>query len=90
MTPATAALMDALSAIEATSALDLVKSADLHHRTVQDIRRQLRTEYNAAVAAEIAAAADLLCKRRRADEIDDRRKGFFYVRNPPETPRGFH
>ena len=95
----TAAILSALSAIEAEMANDLLKTADMHHRSTQDIRLQLEAKYNAAVADEIAAANDLIRKRRHADAIDERRKRVRYfdddgfsitpVRNPPETPRGY-
>ena len=96
----TAAILAALSAIEAEMARDLLKTADLHHRSAQDIRLQLEAKYRAAVADETAAANDLIRKRRHADAIDGRRKRCRYfddegfsitpVSNPPETPRGYH
>ena len=93
----TAAILAALSAIEAEMARDLLETADLHHRAAQDIRLQLDAKYRAAVADETAAANDLIRKRRHADAIDERCRyfdddGFSItpVRNPPETPRGYH
>ena len=94
----TAAILAALSAIEAEMARDLLKTADLHHRAAQDIRLQLDAKYRAAVADETAAANDLIRKRRHADAIDSKRCRYFDddgfsitpVRNPPETPRGYH
>ena len=96
----TAAILDALLAIEAEMARDLLTTADMHHRSAQDIRLQIEAEYKAAAADETAAANDLIRKRQHADDIDERRKrvrhfdddGFSItpVSNPPETPRGYH
>ena len=58
----------------AAAARDSLKTAELHHRFTQDIRRQIETEYNAAVDEEIAAAADLDRKRRHADEMEETHK----------------
>jgi hypothetical protein len=44
------------AAAPATAACDSLKTADLHHRFTQDIRKQIEVEYNAAVDDEIAAA----------------------------------
>ena len=96
----TAAIFAALSAIEAEMAHDILKTADTHHRCTQEARLKLETEYKAAVDAETKAANDLIRKRRHADAIDGRRKRCRYfddegfsitpVKNPPETPRGYH
>ena len=58
----------------AAAARDSLKTAELHHRFTHDIRRQIETEYNAAVDEEIAAAADLDRKRRHADEMEETHK----------------
>ena len=96
----TAAILAALSAIEDEMAIDILNTADLHHRVAQDTRLRIEAEYKAAVATETAAANDLIRKRRHADVIDECRKRCRYfddegfsltpVRNPPETPRGYH
>ncbi len=52
----------------------MFKTAELHHRFVQDIRRQLEFEYNAAVDAEVAAARDLDLKRRRVEDATECQK----------------
>ena len=62
------------SSIEKAAAADVFKTAELHHRFVQDIRRQLESEYNAAVDAEAAAARDLDLKRRRVDDATECQK----------------
>ena len=69
-----AAAATAAAAAAAAAARDSLKTAELHHRFAQDIRRQIETEYNAAVDEEIAAAADLDRKRRHADEMEETRK----------------
>jgi hypothetical protein len=89
----TAAILAAISAIEDEMAIDILKTTDLHHRTAQ--RMQIDPEHNAAVAA---AANDLARKRRHADAVERKRPRYFDgeglslkpVRNPPETPRGYH
>ncbi len=45
-----------------------MKTADLHHRFVQDIRKQAEAEYKAAFDAESEAAADMDRKRRHAED----------------------
>jgi hypothetical protein len=62
------------SSIEKAAAADVFKTAELHHRFVQDIRRQLEYEYNAAVDAEVAAARDLDLKRRRVEDATECQK----------------
>jgi hypothetical protein len=64
----------AATAAAAAAARDSLKTAELHHRFTQDIRRQVETEYKAAVDEEIAAAADLDRKRRHADEMEETHK----------------
>jgi hypothetical protein len=64
----------AATAATAAAARDSLKTAELHHRFTQDIRRQVETEYKAAVDEEIAAAADLDRKRRHADEMEETHK----------------
>ena len=64
----------ATAATAAATARDSLKTAELHHRFTQDIRRQIETEYKAAVDEEIAAAADLDRKRRHADEMEETHK----------------
>lgn len=64
----------ATAATAAATARDSLKTAELHHRFTQDIRRQIETEYKAAVNEEIAAAADLDRKRRHADEMEETHK----------------
>ncbi len=54
----------------AIAARDSLKTAELHHRFIQDIRKQVETEYNAAVDAEVAAAGDMDRKRRHAEEME--------------------
>ena len=63
-----------ITAAAAAAARDSLKTAELHHRFTQDIRRQVETEYKAAVDEEIAAAADLDRKRRHADEMEETHK----------------
>ena len=58
----------------AAAARDSLKTAELHHRFTQDIRRQIETEYNAAVDEEIAAAGDMDRKRRHAEEMEETHK----------------
>jgi hypothetical protein len=62
------------SSVEKAAAADMFKTAELHHRFVQDIRRQLESEYNAAVDAEVAAARDLDLKRSRVDDATECQK----------------
>jgi hypothetical protein len=62
------------SSIERAAAADVFKTAELHHRFVKDIRRQLESEYNAAVDAEVAAAWDLDLKRRRVEDATECQK----------------
>ena len=75
-TPATLMLQQSAdaSSIEKAAAADVFKTAELHHRFVQDIRRQLESEYNAAVDAEAAAARDLDLKRRRVEDATECQK----------------
>ena len=54
----------------AIAARDSLKTAELHHRFIQDIRQQVEAEYNAAVDAEVAAAGDMDRKRRHAEEME--------------------
>ena len=63
----TDALLQASSAA-AAAARDSLKTADLHHRFVQDIRKQAEAEYKAAFDAESEAAADMDRKRRHAED----------------------
>jgi hypothetical protein len=72
-TAATALLQSATSALM-QNARDSVKTAELHHRFTQDIRRQIEAEYNAAADEEIAAAGDLDRKRRHAEETEETHK----------------
>ena len=71
-TPASLELQQyaATAATAAAEARDSLKTADLHHRFVQDVRKQIEAEYKAAVDAEIAAAGDIDRKRRHADETE--------------------
>ena len=62
------------AAAAAAAARDSLKTADLHHRFTQDIRKQIEAEYNAAVDDEIAAAGDMDRKRRHADETEENHK----------------
>jgi hypothetical protein len=62
------------SSIEKAAAADVFKTAKLHHRFVQDIRRQLESEYNAAVDVEMDAARDLDLKRRRVEDASECQK----------------
>ncbi len=62
------------SSIEKAAAADAFKTAELHHRFVQDIRRQLEAEYNAAVDAAAAADRDLDLKSRRVDDATECQK----------------
>ena len=64
----------AATAAAAAAARDSLKTAELHHRFAQDIRRQIETEYNAAVDEEIAACGDMERKRRHADEMEESHK----------------
>ena len=64
----------ATAAAAAAAARDSLKTAELHHRFAQDIRRQIETEYNAAVDEEIAACGDMERKRRHADEMEESHK----------------
>jgi hypothetical protein len=64
----------AATAAAAAAARDSLKTAELHHRFAQDIRRQIEVEYNAAVDEEIAAAGDMDRKRRHADEMEETHK----------------
>jgi hypothetical protein len=65
-------LQDAADAASASAAAarDSLKTADLHHRFVKDIRKQVEAEYKAAVDAEGEAAADLGRKRRHAADME--------------------
>ena len=58
----------------AIAARDSLKTAELHHRFIQDIRKQVEAEYNAAVDAEVAAAGDMDRKRRHAEEMEANHK----------------
>ena len=58
----------------AIAARDSLKTAELHHRFIQDIRQQVEAEYNAAVDAEVAAAGDMDRKRRHAEEMEETHK----------------
>ena len=62
------------AATAAAAARDSLKTADLHHRFTQDIRKQIEAEYNAAVDDEIAAAGDMDRKRRHAEETEESHK----------------
>ncbi len=75
-TPATLMLQKSAdaSSIEKAAAADVFKTAELHHRFVQDIRRQLESEYNAAVDAEVDAARDLNLKRHRVEDATECQK----------------
>ena len=64
----------ATTATAAAAARDSLKTAELHHRFTQDIRRQIEAEYNAAVDEEIAAAGDMDRKRRHAEEMEETHK----------------
>ena len=64
---ATDALLQTSSAV-AAAARDSLKTADLHHRFVQDTRKQAEAEYKAAFDAESEAAADMDRKRRHAED----------------------
>jgi hypothetical protein len=78
MTTATTALQNATATAStaAAAARDSLKTAELHHRFTQDIRRQIEAEYNAAVdeEPEIAAAGDMDRKRRHAEEMEETHK----------------
>ena len=77
MTTAATALLQNATATTATAAAaarDSLKTAELHHRFTQDIRRQIEAEYNAAVDEEIAAAGDMDRKRRHAEEMEETHK----------------
>ena len=77
MTPTTTTQQNAAAATAAAAAAaarDSLKTAELHHRFAQDIRRQIETEYNAAVDEEIAACGDMERKRRHADEMEESHK----------------
>jgi glycerol-3-phosphate O-acyltransferase len=71
---AAAAAVAATAAAAAAAARDSLKTAELHHRFAQDIRRQIEVEYHAAVDEEIAAAGDMDRKRRHADEMEETHK----------------
>ncbi len=58
----------------AAAARDSLKTAELHRRFTQDIRRQIEAEYNAAVDEETAACGDMQRKRRHADEMEESHK----------------
>jgi hypothetical protein len=75
MTTAATLLQNATAAAATTAgaARDSVKTAEMHHRFSQDIRRQIEAEYN-AVDEEIAACGDLDRKRRHADDMDESHK----------------
>jgi hypothetical protein len=62
------------AATAAAAARDSLKTAELHHRFTQDIRKQIESEYNAAVDDEIAAAGDMDRKRRHAEETEESHK----------------
>jgi hypothetical protein len=64
----------ATAATAAAAARDSLKTAELHHRFTQDIRKQIESEYNAAVDDEIAAAGDMDRKRRHAEETEESHK----------------
>jgi hypothetical protein len=64
----------ATAATAAAAARDSLKTAELHHRFTQDIRKQIEAEYNAAVDDEIAAAGDMDRKRRHAEETEESHK----------------
>ena len=64
----------ATAATAAAAARDSLKTAELHHRFTQDIRKQIEYEYNAAVDDEIAAAGDMDRKRRHAEETEESHK----------------
>ena len=74
MTTTTTTAHTAATAAAAAAARDSLKTAELHHRFAQDIRRQIETEYNAAVDEEIAACGDMERKRRHADEMEESHK----------------
>ena len=76
MTTATTALQNATATAStaAAAARDSLKTAELHHRFTQDIRRQIEAEYNAVVDEEIAAAGDMDRKRRHAEEMEETHK----------------
>ena len=56
----------------AIAARDSLKTAELHHRFIQDIRKQVEAEYNATVDAEVAAAGDMPVdrKQRHVEEME--------------------
>ena len=70
----TALLQNATATTATAAARDSLKTAELHHRFTQDIRRQIEAEYNAAVDEEIAAAGDMDRKRRHAEEMEETHK----------------
>ncbi len=76
MTAAATLLQNATAAAAAVAvaARDSVKTAEVHQRFTQDIRRQIEAEYNAAADEEIAACGDLDRKRRHADELEESHK----------------
>ncbi len=76
MTTAASLLRNAIAAAAtaAAAARDSVKTAEMHHRFTQDIRRQIEAEYNAAADEEIAACGDLDRKRWHADEMKESHK----------------
>ncbi len=47
---------------------DTFKTAELHHRFVQDIWKQIEAKYNATFDAEVEAAGDMDRKRKHAKE----------------------
>jgi glycerol-3-phosphate O-acyltransferase len=73
-TAATQQNATATTAAAAAAARDSLKTAELHHRFAQDIRRQIEVEYNAALDEEIAAAGDMDRKRRHAEEMEETHK----------------
>ncbi len=77
----------ATTATAAAAARDSLKTAELHHRFTQDIRRQIEAEYNAAVDEEIAAAGDMDLKRRHAEEMEETH---IRVRSDALQPRKGH
>ncbi len=62
------------TATAAAAARDSLKTAELHHRFTQVIRKQIEAEYNAAVDDEIATAGDMDRKRRHAEETEESHK----------------
>ncbi len=58
----------------AAAARDSLRTADLHHCFVQDLRKQAEAEYKAAFDAESKAAADMDRERRHAEDMTEGHK----------------